>query len=106
MLVETRGTGLGSGVERKIVSANGFPIVGAFVKRVDIELRVARRVAKRFDDGIEIGLTGAAAHGGDGAVGDIDTGIGGFEDGGGVDAAGVVSVKVDRKGALLHYRFT
>src|SRR5216684_5977904 len=96
MLVQTRGAGLWTGVERKIVSANGFPIVGALVDSVDIELCVAWRVAERFDDGIEIGLAGAAAHGGNRAVGDVDSGIGRFQNGGRVDAAGVVRVKVDR----------
>ena len=53
-------------------------------------------MTKRRDDGIEIGLAGTAAHGGDGAVGDVDSGIGSFQHGGGVDAAGVMRVKVDR----------
>jgi len=48
---------------------------------VDIELRVARRVAERFDDGIEIRLAGAAAHGGDSSVGDVDSRFGRFQDG-------------------------
>src|SRR5207249_9340250 len=96
MLIQARGTGLGTGIKRKIIRANRFPIVGALVKRVDVELRVARSVTKRGDDGIEIGLAGAAAHGGDSDVGDVDSGIGSFQHGGGVDAAGVMRVKVDR----------
>src|SRR6266478_6076833 len=85
MLVEARRAGLGTGVKGKIVSSNRFPIVRAFVERVDIELRVARSVAERCDDGIEIGLAGASAHGGDGSVGDVYSGFGGFNTEGGVD---------------------
>ncbi len=40
-------------------------------------------------------MAGAAAHGGDGGVGHVHAGVGGFQHGGGVDAAGVVGVKVD-----------
>ena len=41
---------------------------------------VARRVAQRFDDGIEIGLACAAAHGGDGRVGHVGARVRGFQD--------------------------
>ncbi len=75
MLVETRGAGFWSGVEGEIVAANGFPIVGAFVEQFDIELRIARGVAQRFHDGVEIGLAGAAAHGGDRSVGYVYAGV-------------------------------
>src|SRR5207302_7511328 len=92
-------------IERQIVSANSFPVVGALVKRVDVELRVARSVTKRGDDGIEIGLAGAAAHGGDGAVGDVDSGIGSFQHGGRVDAARIVRVKVDRNADFVAKSF-
>ena len=104
MLVQTRRAGLRTGVERKIVSADGFPVVGALVERVDVELRVARSVTERFDDGIEIGLAGASAHGGDGSIGDVDSGIGRFQHGGRVDAAGVVRMKVDRNANFLTQR--
>src|SRR5205814_5108701 len=105
VLIQTRGAGLGTGIKRKIIRANRFPIVGALVERVDVELRVARSVTKRRDDGIEIGLAGTAAHGGDGAVGDVDSGIGSFQHGGGVDAAGVMRVKVDRNADFVAESF-
>ncbi len=95
VLIEARGACLGAGVERQVVGAHDFPIIGAFVQRDDVELRVARRVAQGLDDGIEIGLAGAAAHGGDGGVSDVHAGVGSFQHGGGVDAASVVGVKVD-----------
>ena len=52
-------------------------------------------MAERFDDGVEIGLAGASAHSGDGRVGNVDSGVGRFQNRGGVDAASVVRMKVD-----------
>ena len=95
VLIEARGAGFRAGVEGRVVGADGFPVIGALVERFDVELRVARSVAQGVDDGIEIGLAGAAAHGGDGGVGDVYAGVGGFENGGGVEAAGVVGVEMD-----------
>src|SRR5207253_10532026 len=87
-----------------VVGARRVPIVGGLVGGGDIEVRVARRVAEGFDHGIEIGLAGASAHGRDRSVSDVDSGIGGFQHGGRVDATRVVRVKVDGNADFLTER--
>ena len=104
VLIDVGGAGVRAGIKRQVVSAHGLPVVGAVVKRGDVQAGVARRVAQRFDDGVQIGLAGAAAHGGDGGVGHVHAGVGGFEDGGGVQATGVVRVKVDGEGDFFAQR--
>ena len=48
-----------------------------------------------------LGWLVGAAHRSDGAVGDVHAGFGGLQDRGGVEAAGVVRVEVDRDADLL-----
>src|SRR5258708_21520007 len=91
-------------MEGQVVRAHSFPVVGALVERVDIELRVARGVAQRFDDGVEIGLACAAAHGSDGSIRDVHAGVRRLQYGGCVEAAGIVSVKVNWNAELFAER--
>ncbi len=105
MLVEARRAGLGCGIERQIVGTNYLPVVGAFVERFDVKLRVAGRVPQCFHDGIEIGLAGTAAHGGDGRVGNIDSGFCSLQHGSRVDAAGVMRMKVNGNGDFIAQGF-
>ena len=105
MLIEPRGAGFRAGIKGQIIGPHGFPIVGAFVKRFDVEIRVARRVALGLDDGIEIGLARAAAHRSQRGVDDIGAGVRGFQHCGGIDAAGVVRVKVHGDGNFFAERF-
>jgi hypothetical protein len=61
VLIEARGTGFRAGIEGQVISTDGLPIVGAFVQRSDVEIRVPRSVPQRLDDRIQIGLAGSAA---------------------------------------------
>src|SRR5262249_26857197 len=101
VLIQTRGAGSGSGVEGEIVGPYGFPVVRAFVECFDVELGVAGCVTKGRDDRVEIGLASPTAHGGEGGVGNIDSSISGFENRGGVEAAGVVGMEVNGDGNFV-----
>ena len=96
--------GLRAGIERRIVRPHGFPVIGALVERVQVEAGIARRVAERRHDGVQIRLAGGAAHGGDGAVGHMHARFGRFQHRGGIDAAGIVRVEVDRNADFLPQR--
>ena len=96
--------GLG-GVEGLVESAHRSPVVAELLQRFDIESGVTRRVLHGGDDGVEVRLRGAAGHGGDGGIDDIDTCGGGFEDAGGVQAAGVMRVEVNRDADFIFERF-
>jgi hypothetical protein len=50
---------------------------------------------------LRFGWRGRAGQRGDGEVDDVDAGLGGLDDRGGVQAAGVVGVEVDRDADLL-----
>ncbi len=105
VLIKARGAGLRARIKGQIISSHGFPIVGAFVECFDIEIRVAWRVAECFDNGVEIGLTGAATHGGHGGVGNVRTRICSLKHGCRIDSARVVRVKVHGDGDFFAERF-
>src|SRR5258708_15495824 len=73
-------------------------MAGTLVECVDVERRVGRRVAQIVDDRVEVRLAGAAAHGGDGCIGDVHAGVRSLQHGGRVQAAGVVRVEVNGDG--------
>ena len=91
------GAGLGSFIERRVVGAHDFPVIGAFIQRIQIEPGIAIGVGQRRHNGVQVRLAGGSAHGRDGGIGGIDACFGCFQDGSGVDAAGVVRVEMDRQ---------
>src|SRR5215471_4322317 len=101
MFVEARRSRFRSRIKWRIVRTYSLPVVGALIEGFAIELRVTWGVAQRCHGGVEIGLAGTATHGGHGGIGDVHAGLGGLEYGSRVQAAGVVSVKMDGDANLL-----
>ena len=95
VVIDLRRAAARGGVKGRVRGGGVFPVFGEFVQGRQVQPRVARGVSQGGDDGIEVGLAGRTAHGGDGQIGDIDPRLAGFEDRRGVDAAGVVRVKMD-----------
>ncbi len=91
------GAELGACVKGFVELSDGLPVDGEFVEEGLVEAGVAFVAAEGMDDGIEVGLGGEAGHGSDGEVHGVGAGLGGFDDGGAADAAGVVGVEVDGK---------
>ena len=94
-------TRLRRGVEGRVVFADLLPVVGEAVERLEVELGVARGVLQGGHHRVEVGLRGAAAHGGQRQVHHVDPGVARPQDAGGVDAAGVVGVEVDGDAHLV-----
>src|SRR5262249_6680668 len=97
MVVQSRGARSGAGVEWPVVGANCFPIVGAFVEGMEIQTSIARSVFERRNNGIQIGLACATAHGGNRAVGYVYPRFTRLQYRGRVDSTGVVGMKMNRQ---------
>ena len=93
----SRRAGLRRVVERRVVVAHVFPIVARIDSARRDRARYRAACCQRRDDGVQIRLAGRAAHRGDRAVGDVHAGLGGLQNGGRIDAAGVVRVEVNRQ---------
>ena len=73
--VDLGGAASGCGVEGFVVGEDFFPVVGEVINGVGVEAGEALVSAHRGVDGVEVGLTGGARHGGHSHVGDVDSGI-------------------------------
>src|SRR5260370_13732259 len=91
-------------VESGIVRPRDIPVIGALIQGIQIEAGSAIGTRKRGDNRVQVGLTGGAAHGSDGCVGSVHAGFRSFENGGRVDATGVMSVKMNWQSDFLFQR--
>jgi hypothetical protein len=71
--IHFRCAGLRTAVKGKIIVADNFPVIGAFIESVEIDSGIPVGVLQGGNQGIEIGLTGRATHRGDGGIDDIDS---------------------------------
>ena len=101
MFVNVTDTATRAGIERRIHAAHSFPVVGEFIERPEVETGFPRRIVQRRHHAIEIGLTSGAGQRGNGQVGNIHAGLGGFQHRSGVYTAGIVCVKMDRQTHFL-----
>ena len=88
-------------VERAVPRAHRLPIIRAGIERIEIEPRIALGVLQRGDHGIQIGLAGRAAHRSDRGVGGVHAGFRRFQDRSGIDAAGIMRVKMNGQAHFL-----
>ena len=90
-------TALRSRIKRRVDGPHLLPIIGETIELIAIEFGITRGALEGGDNRIEVGLRGAATHGGQRQIDHVHTGIGSAQNGTGVDAAGVVRVKMNRQ---------
>ena len=92
-------------VEGSIEVSDKLPVIRVGSQGPGVEPRVPRLAAQGFHNGVEIGLAGLTAHGRNGAVDHIHSGLGSLEDGSRAHTAGVVGMEVNRNTHLLAQGF-
>ena len=96
MEVEVGIGGLHAAFERRVMLADGSPVVREVPQGLRVEARVEWRVANGVDDRVEIGLAGEAGERGEGGIHHAGAALGGFERAGQRRPRRVVGVEVDR----------
>ena len=86
---------LGAVIERRVVGAHGFPVIGALIQRVQIEAGIARCVASAATMEFRLGWLVVPLMEAMAASATSHACFGRFQDGRGIDAAGVVRVEMN-----------
>ena len=102
--INFRTAGAGRRVERRVVGADVFPVVGNFVQRLQIKPGVALSELQRRNNGIQVGLAGRTRHGSDREVRDVHARFRRRQHRRGRGATRIVRVEMDRDADLLLQR--
>ena len=100
MQVDLGTAGARGSVEGGVERTNPLPVISELVERCEVEAAVLRGVLEGGDEAVEIRLRGRSGHRADRGVDDVRPRLDGGQHGGGIDAAGVVGVEVEREVGL------
>ena len=98
-------TGLRRGIKRCVEGADLLPIISIGVELQQIKFGVARGMLECRHDGIEIGLRRAARHRRDRQIHHVHACLARAKHGTGIDATGIVGVKMNRQTHFAFQRF-
>ena len=104
MFIDLCGARAWGGIEWLIECKHLFPVIGKFVERVEVQLRIALSPGECGGHGVKVRLRGGARHRGNREIDHVHSGLGCGKHGSGIDAGCVVSVEMNGDADFLLQR--